>query len=102
MFTMISFKPNEEQINFFKDAFKPSKGSEETEGSLNFMAFQDLFKLKIAKETKVGNKNCFRILNNDSEYENLISLERIKDLMREQETPEEEIVYLTKMLIPND
>ena len=58
IFKMINFQPNEAQLQFYREAFRSKEG----DIALTFNSFENLFKLKIDKSTKVHNKNCFRIL----------------------------------------
>ena len=55
---MIQFQPNDDQLQFYRDAFRSKEG----DIALTFNSFENLFKLKIDKASKVHNKNCFRIL----------------------------------------
>ena len=91
MFKMVKFEPTPGMQKVYKDAFAK-------DNTINYTQFQELFKLKMAKDTKIQNKNCFRLLSGEFTSETRIEKNRIVDILIEEGYSDEDIRYLTNLL----
>ena len=95
IFKMVGFEPNVKQTQEFQQMF------EQHNGTLNFNEFLNVFSLKSNPQfNEVDVKNAFRLLSKeyDPEREDMIRLERVKEILTEMGITDLEIVQLTTQL----
>ena len=87
---MVKFEPTPALLKAYKDAFSK-------DNLITYAQFQELFKLKLPKETKIQTKNSFRMFTNEFS-DNKVDKDKIIELLYEEGQGDEEITYLTGLL----
>ena len=84
---MVGFDPNPKQQQEFTEMFAQHNGS------LNFNEFLNVFSLKSNPQfEKTDVKNAFRLLSKEYVHENMIKLDRVKEILTEMGITDMEIV----------
>jgi len=92
LFVMVDFKPNEKQTEEFKKLFK-------SRDEITFDDFLQIFSLKGSNEyTEIEVKNAFRLLSKEYSKMGHIKIDRIQEILKEQNLQDHEIFMLTSQL----